>query len=146
MTDKSTEMQTSSEEAFTVAYFQRIQERRREKRILAFCQVLDLEGNLIGVSFDLTPQGLCVSLPNTWTEADTFSIMLKRMDNPKLATIQVTVMPMWRQSRNDSFDEIGGKIVGVDSQTHFDQFLQYCQTAGPSGLLDDMGESLINDP
>ena len=140
MTEELTEMQTPSEETFTIAYFERIQERRREERILAFCQVLDLDSNLIGVSFDLTPKGLCVSLPNTWTHADTFSIKLKRMDNPQLATITVTVMPMWRQSRNDNFDEIGGKIVEVDSQVHFDQFLQYCQTAGPSGLLDDIEE------
>jgi len=140
MTDELTEMQTPPEEAFTVAYFERVKERRTENRVLAFCQAWDLEGNLIGVSFDLTPKGLCVSLPNTWTEADTFSIMLKRVDNPDLAAITVTVKPMWRQSRNDSFDEIGGQIVGVDSPSNFDQFLQYCQEAGPSGLLDSIDD------
>jgi hypothetical protein len=138
MTDELTEIQTPTEEAFTIAYFQSIQERRTENRVLAFCQVLDLDDNLIGVSFDLTPKGLCVSLPNTWTDADRFAIRLKRMDNPQLAAITITVMPMWRQPRNDNFDEIGGKIVEVDSQIYFEQFLEYCQTAGPSGLIDDL--------
>ena len=140
MTDDLTEMQTPSEDAFTVAYFERIQERRTEERVLAFCQVLNLDGDLIGVSFDLTPRGLCVSVPNTWTKEDTFSIMLKRMDNPNLSHITVTVTPMWRTSRNDNFDEIGGKIVQVNSQSNFEQFLQYCQEAGPSGLVDDLNE------
>ena len=140
MTDDLTEMQTPSEDAFTVAYFERIKERRTEERVLAFCQVLNLDGDLIGVSFDLTPRGLCVSVPNTWTKEDTFSIMLKRMDNPNLSPITVTVTPMWRTSSNDNFDEIGGKIVQVNSQSNFEQFLQYCQEAGPSGLVDDLNE------
>jgi hypothetical protein len=140
MTDELTEIQTPAEEAFTVAYFQRIKERRTEDRVLAFCQVLDLEGNLIGVSFDLTPRGLCVSLPNTWTKTDNFSIVLKRIDNPSLPTITITVTPMWRSSRNDNFDEIGGKIVEVNSPSDFERFLNYCQEAGPSGLVDDLNE------
>lgn len=140
MTDELTEMHPPAEEAFTVAYFQRIKERRTEERVLAFCQVLDLDGNLIGVSFDLTPRGLCVSLPNTWPKAESFSIMLKRIDNPNLPTITIKVTPMWRSSRNDNFDEIGGKIVEVNSPSDFDQFLHYCQKAGPNGLVNDLNE------
>jgi len=140
MTDELTELHTPAEEAFTVAYFQRIKERRTEERVLAFCQVLDLDGNLIGVSFDLTPRGLCVSLPNTWPKAESFSIMLKRIDNPNLPTITIKVTPMWRSSRNDNFDEIGGKIVEVNSPSDFDQFLHYCQKAGPNGLVNDLNE------
>ncbi|MEB3228114.1 MAG: hypothetical protein VKJ27_07000 [Synechocystis sp.] len=121
---------------FTIGYFEQIQERRQEERVLAFCQVLDLDHNLVGVSFDLTSKGLCVSLPNSWTDADTFVVILKRLDNPTLPSIRVTVKPMWRHSRNDNFDEIGGQILDVDSQTSFEQFLDYCQQAGPSGLLD----------
>lgn len=141
MTDELTELQTSAEEeAFTIAYFNRIQERRSETRILAFCQVFDPDGDLIGVSFDLTRRGICLSLPNTWTRDDQFAVTLKRMDNLDLPVITVTVKPMWRSSRNDHFDEIGGTILAVDSQSNFDQFLDYCQEAGPSGLLEDSDE------
>lgn len=83
MTDELTEMHPPAEEAFTVAYFQRIKERRTEERVLAFCQVLDLDGNLIGVSFDLTPRGLCVSLPNTWPKAESFSIYAQAYWQPQ---------------------------------------------------------------
>lgn len=134
MTDETAAPSTNREEALTIAHLQEIQERRREKRVMAFCQVFDPEGELVGVSFDLTKQGICLSLPNTWPK-ENFQIQLKRMDNPDLPEIMVTVQPMWRQTRNENFDEIGGKITHINAPEDFDLFLHYCQKAGPSGLV-----------
>ncbi|AIE73169.1 MULTISPECIES: PilZ domain-containing protein [unclassified Synechocystis] len=125
-----------SEEVLTIAHLQGIQERRQEQRMLAFCQVFNMAGELVGVSFDLTRQGICVSVPNDWPQGSDFEVKLRRMDNEALPTITVKVNPMWRQSRNESFDEIGGKIIAVDSPEAFATFLQYCQQAGPSGLVE----------
>jgi hypothetical protein len=103
-----------SQGATTIAHLQGIQERREEERILAFCQVFDMAGELVGVSFDLTRNGICVSVPNDWPQDRDFSLKLRRMDNEDLPTITIKITPMWRQSRNESFDEIGGKIIEVD--------------------------------
>lgn len=136
MTDESSAIPQTPKEILTIAHLQEIEERRQAQRILAFCQVLDLEDELVGVSFDLTLQGICVSLPNTWPQTEPFQIKLKRMDNPELPVITVKVQPLWRQSRNENFDEIGGKIIEVNSPESFNTFLSYCQQAGPSGLVD----------
>ncbi|MEB3312108.1 MAG: hypothetical protein VKJ02_17925 [Snowella sp.] len=114
-----------------------MKERRSAERILAFCQILDLSGEFIGVSFDLTATGICLSLPHTWMQEDTFSVILKRGDAPDLPQVQVTVDPVWHNSRNEHYDEIGGKIIAVGSEADFQTFLHYCQTAGPSGLFTD---------
>jgi hypothetical protein len=114
-----------------------MQERRSQARILAFCQVLDLEHNLLGVSFDLTLQGICLSLPNSWPPDSPFAIILKRADQPALPEVQVEVAPVWRKMRNAHFDEIGGKIIGVQSPQDFETFLQYCNSVGPSGLFEE---------
>ncbi len=136
MTDESSTMGQYSPEVLTIAHLQEVQERRRQQRVLAFCQVFDLEGELVGVSFDLTPDGICVSLPNTWPSTDSFHIKLRRMDNSELPAITIKVQPVWRESRNENFDEIGGKILEVDCQDSFNNFLDYCQKFGPSGLVD----------
>jgi len=136
MTEESPAPAQTPQEALTIAHLQEIEERRREPRLLAFCQVFDMEGDLIGVSFDLTRQGICVSIPNTWPRDEDFQIKLRRMDNEDLPVITIKVVPMWRQSRNESFDEIGGKIVEVDCPDAFTTFLAYCQQAGPSGLVE----------
>ena len=136
MIDESSTPPQTPKEILTIAHLQEVQERRREQRVLAFCQIFDLEDELVGVSFDLTSKGICVSLPNTWPRNEPFQIKLRRMDNTELPTITVKVEPLWRQSRNEKFDEIGGKIVDVDSPDGFNTFLDYCHQAGPSGLVD----------
>ncbi|BFM40651.1 hypothetical protein [Synechocystis sp. LKSZ1] len=115
----------------------RMQERRSEQRLLAFCQVLDPEHNFIGVSFDLTSTGICLSLPNTWPAEVSFSVMLKRADQPQLPEVEITLAPIWRKPRNTTFDEIGGRIIDVANRPAFEQFLAHCQAAGPNGLLED---------
>lgn len=114
-----------------------MQERRSSERILAFCQILDLSGEFVGVSFDLTAAGICLSLPSNWTHAAPFLIILKRGDSPALPQVKVTVDPVWRNSRNEQYDEIGGRIIAVESETDFQTFLNYCQNSGPSGLFAD---------
>lgn len=114
-----------------------MQERRSEPRILAFCQVMDLERNLLGVSFDLTQQGICLSLPNTWPKDESFQIVVKRADQPALPPVTLTVSPVWRKVRNAHFDEIGARITAVDSADNFETFLRYCHSVGPSGLFEE---------
>lgn len=114
-----------------------MQERRGSERILAFCQILDLSGDFVGVSFDLTATGICLSLPHHWTHEAPFSIILKRGDAPALPQVKVSVDPVWRNPRNEHYDEIGGRIISVESEADFQTFLNYCQTSGPSGLFAD---------
>lgn len=111
------------------------QEKRLTSRIWAFCQVFDLEKNWFGISFNITEKGISLSLPNTWTKDSPFSVILKRADLPSLPEVTISVEPIWRTPYNQSFDEIAGKIVQVDSSANFEAFLQYCQEAGPSGLF-----------
>jgi len=114
---------------------QRMQERRKVERVLAFCQVLDESGHFVGVSFDITETGICLSLPNTWLQEDSFSIILKRGDTDSLSEVKVTVHPVWRKARNEKYDEIGARIIAIDCEKDFLSFLHYCQTMGPSGLF-----------
>jgi len=116
---------------------QRMQERRKVERVLAFCQVLDESGHFIGVSFDITETGICLSLPNTWPQEESFSIILKRGDTESLPEVKVTVHPVWRKVRNEQYDEIGARIIAIDCETDFLSFLHYCQTMGSSGLFTD---------
>jgi len=116
---------------------QRIQERRKAERVLAFCQVLDESGHFVGVSFDLTEMGICLSLPNTWPQEDSFSIILKRGDTDSLPEVKVTINPVWRKARNEVYDEIGARIIAIDCEKDFLAFLHYCQTMGPGGLFTD---------
>ncbi len=135
MNDQQLEVSNSSMSEFDFETL--MQERRSSERILAFCQILDLSGEFVGVSFDLTATGICLSLPRTWTYEVPFSIILKRGDSPSLPQVKVTVDPVWRNPRNDHYDEIGGRITSVESEADFKTFLTYCQTSGPSGLFAD---------
>jgi len=114
---------------------QRIQERRKVERVLAFCQVLDEYGHFVGVSFDITEMGICLSLLNTCPQKDSFSIILKRGDTESLPEVKVMVSPVWRKARNEKYDEIGARIIAIDCEKDFLSFLHYCQTMGPSGLF-----------
>ena len=116
---------------------QRMQERRNSERVLAFCQVLDESGHFFGVSFDITETWICLSLPNTWPQEDSFSIILKRGDTDSLPEVKVTINPVWRKARNEEYDEIGARITAIDSEKDFLAFLHYCQTMGPGGLFTD---------
>jgi hypothetical protein len=102
---------------------QRMQERRKAERVLAFCQVLDESGHFFGVSFDITETGICLSLPNTWPQEDSFSIILKRGDTDTLPEVKVTINPVWRKARNEQYDEIGARIIAIDCETDFLSFL-----------------------
>lgn len=136
MIEQVAEMPKLDDEVTIVGELEATKERRLLNRILAFCQVIDLERNFVGISWNVTFGGICLSLPNTWTKAHQFSIILKRADQPSLPEVTISVEPIWRKSYNESFDEIAGKIVQVDSPQNFEMFLKYCQEAGPSGLVD----------
>ena len=120
------------------AFEELMKERRAQSRILAFCQVYDCDQQFIGVSFDLTSEGVCLSLPNTWTKAPRFTVILKRADSNDSVIcpdVMVTIETVWRRQRNDLFDEIGGRIVEAESPEKLQAFLHYCQAQGPSGLF-----------
>ncbi|MFM7439698.1 MAG: hypothetical protein ACKO2V_14030, partial [Snowella sp.] len=101
---------------------QRMQERRKAERILAFCQILDESSHFVGVSFDITETSICLSLPNTWPQQDSFSIILKRGDTDSLPEVKVTVHPVWRKARNEQYDEIGARIIAIDCEKDFLSF------------------------
>lgn len=120
-----------------VEFEQQMQERRNMERVLAFCQILDESGDFVGVSFDITEIGICLSLPSTWPQEVPFSLILKRGDSESLPEVKITVNPVWRKVRNEQYDEIGARITAIDCKQDFQSFLHYCQTMGPSGLFMD---------
>jgi hypothetical protein len=136
MTLQPTATPKTKDKSLTLKDCNRINQRRLEKRILAFCGVRPQEGNLVGLSFNLSSAGICLGLPNTWTTDNPFSVILKRADCPSLPDVTISVESLWRKSYNENFDKIGGQILQVDSQPNFQAFLKYCQEVGPGGLLD----------
>ncbi|MGK7943474.1 MAG: PilZ domain-containing protein [Microcystaceae cyanobacterium] len=134
MTKSITETYLADSDAFRAGEGNQQQERRSEARIISFCQVFDQQGEFLGVSLDITGQGICLSLPKTWTADSPFPVTLKRVDNPSLADVTVSVEVQWRQDRNDNYDTVGCRIVDADSQSNFEAFVNYCQNAEPHGL------------
>lgn len=110
-------------------------ERRTSTRVVAFCQVLDLDYNFLGVTFDLTSEGICLSLPNTFRTDSDFFVILSPANTKFIPKVIVKIQPIWRKQNDSQYDEIGGKIVQVWSKQVFQSLLSYYQQGGPCGLL-----------
>lgn len=102
----------------------------------AFCQVLDNRLQPIGITTQLSPHTLCLSLPKAFSSQSLFSITLKRVDVYPALTIKLVVSVQESQARNEEFDDITVKIENPEA---FQTFFTYCQTAKTDGLWDRSG-------
>ncbi|ACK73467.1 conserved hypothetical protein [Gloeothece citriformis PCC 7424] len=110
-------------------------ERRSSTRVVAFCQVLDLEYNCLGITFDLSPEGICLSLVNTFATENDFLVILSPAYTKHIPNLVMKIRPVWRRQNDSQYDEVGGKILQVWTKEIFYTLLSYYQKGGPSGLL-----------
>jgi hypothetical protein len=112
-----------------------ISERRRTIRMPCFCQVFDRDFQFIGVSFDLTLDGVRLSLHKAIKIAETLPVTLRRADSHQLLQVSVVLEPIWYQQYNARFNEVGGRFIDGHQTQQFQEFYAYCQKCGPSGLV-----------
>ncbi|WP_013323015.1 hypothetical protein [Gloeothece verrucosa] len=110
-------------------------ERRIVKRTVAFCQVLDLDHNFLGITFDLTLEGICLSLPNSFSSEINFFVILKPTHADNIPEVIIKVQPIWRKKNHSEYDEIGGKIIQIWPEDIFKALLIYYEKGGPCGLI-----------
>ena len=101
--------------------------RRKDRRILAVSKVLDIEKQFLGFTLDLTSDGICMIVSNKFEDSREFEIIIQqdRKDGKK-PEIRAKIEKIWRKQENEEFDEIGGKIIAVDSRENLEDFIKYC--------------------
>ena len=111
---------------------------RTQTRILAICELLDTNNNLIGYTLDLTIEGIRMIVPNSFKKQSEFYILLrKNEENTKNKTIKLKIQTVWRKSQNEEFDEIGGKIIENEQIEDLKSLLKYCDDSNrEEGSLD----------
>lgn len=105
-----------------------INEKRFSRRILAVCRALDLKGNFVGLTLDLTKDGIHLIVANTFVDQDKFYLILQqtREDEEDKPNLTMEVEKMWRKPTNEEYDQIGGKILRVDLEEELHDLIQYC--------------------
>ena len=103
-------------------------EQRNSRRILAVCRVLDLQRRFLGFTLDLSFKGIKIIVNKTFPHESEFQIILSQgRDCHEIdPDITITVEQAWRISSSDEFDQIGGKIINVDSTEKLANFINYC--------------------
>lgn len=105
-----------------------INEQRNYRRILAVCRVLDSQGKFLGFTLDLTPTGIQIIVNKDFPHDSEFEIILSQArENEILGNdLKIKVQQMWRSNTNEEFDQIGGKIIEVDSPSELENLVAYC--------------------
>jgi hypothetical protein len=102
-------------------------ERREKRRILAVCKILDINRQFLGFTLDLTTEGICLVVLNQFGNDQQFEIIIQQNRNDgEHPEIRATVETIWRREKNEEYDEIGGKIVVVDSQENLKALIEHC--------------------
>ncbi len=103
---------------------------RTKQRILAICELVDIDNNLIGYTLDLTLEGIRIIVPNSFDQNPEFNLFIRpKENNPKNDKIKVKIKTIWRESKNEEFDEIGGKIIKAEKLEDLKSLLEYCETS-----------------
>ena len=102
-------------------------EQRNSRRILAVCRVLDLDRRFLGFTLDLNHNGIKIIINKDFPQKSEFEIILSQEReyqdiNPDII---IKVKQAWRVASSDEFDQIGGKIIGVDSSEKLENFINY---------------------
>ncbi|MGI0479426.1 PilZ domain-containing protein [Geminocystis sp. CENA526] len=105
-----------------------INEQRNYRRVLAVCRVLDSQGKFLGFTLDLTPTGIQIIVNKDFPQDSEFEIILSQArENEILGNdLKIKVQQMWRSNTNEEFDQIGGKIIEVDSPSELENLVAYC--------------------
>jgi hypothetical protein len=105
-----------------------IREKRLTSRILAVCRAFDLDGNFLGLTLDLTRNGIHLIISNTFPDLDKFSFVLHQImeEEENKPHIIIQVEKVWRKSTHEEYDEIGCKIIDVDLEDEFKKLIKYC--------------------
>jgi hypothetical protein len=103
-------------------------EQRNYRRILAVCRILDCDSKFLGFTLDLTPKGIQMIINKDFPPQPEFEIILSqsREDEVTDNDLKVKVQQVWRSSTCEEFDQIGAKIIAVDSSEAFNNLVTYC--------------------
>lgn len=99
--------------------------QRKHRRVLAVCQIVDENNNLIGFTLDLTVEGIRLIVPQKFKDQPEFSVTLRGKDIQDETEVNVRIQKKWRQPRDEEFDEIGGILIYIDSKNKFNELLSY---------------------
>ncbi len=97
-----------------------INNKRKHRRILAVCNIVDEQDNLIGFTLDLTKEGIRIIVANSFPKQQEFYLNLKA----EQFKFTVKVEQKWRGSRDENFDEIGGILVDIQPDNDFEHLLK----------------------
>jgi hypothetical protein len=102
-----------------------MKEKRRHRRILSVCEILDLNHNRLGYTLDLTTQGVRLIIAKSASQEKTINLIIKPDLYSKIAPIKVQIEPKWCREKNHQFDEIGGIFTTVDNPNNLELLLNY---------------------
>ena len=106
-----------------------VPEQRNYNRILAVCRVFNLQRKLLGFTLDLNRKGVRIIVNQEFPQQTEFEIILsqgtKYQDN--YPDVIVKMQQAWRNSTSEDFDQIGGKIIAIDSSENLDNLISYCE-------------------
>lgn len=105
-----------------------INEQRNYRRVLAVCRILDSNSNFLGFTLDLTPTGIQMIINKDFPQQPEFEIILSQAREDEVIghDLRVKIQQIWRSSTNEEFDQIGGKIIEVDSFEALENLVSYC--------------------
>jgi hypothetical protein len=105
-----------------------INEQRNSRRILAVCRVLDLRRKFLGFTLDLSHHGIKIIVNKDFPQQTEFEVILSqgREYQDSLPDILIKVKEAWRINSGEEFDQIGGKIIDVDSSEKLEKFIIHC--------------------
>ena len=103
-------------------------EKRNSRRILAVCRVLDLQGRFLGFTLDLSYTGIKIIINSNFPQEPEFEVILSlgRDYQDLIPDVMIKVQQAWRFSHSEEFDQIGGRIIDVDSREFLESFISYC--------------------
>ncbi|MGK7945977.1 MAG: hypothetical protein AB4058_16055 [Microcystaceae cyanobacterium] len=99
--------------------------------IPSFCQVLDNRLHPIGITTQMSPHSLCLSLPKSFSSYSLFAVTLKRVDVAPALTVRLVVSMQKSQARSDEYDDI---TVNIENPESFQDFFTHCQAEPMDGL------------
>ncbi len=79
-----------------------------------FCQVLDINDNLIGITTELSADTLNLSLPRYFASETLFPVILKR-HHDSTVTVRLLLSLINNQPRNEEYDDIFAKIENPEA-------------------------------
>ena len=93
-----------------------ISENRKEQRIPGVGILFDLNGDFLGVSSDLSFQGIRLIVNNQFPNYSSRCCRFRPVEGDSTLEFLLKIKPKWRRSRNLAYDEIGAEIIQVNQE------------------------------